>query len=74
MKAVVLDEFGQTLAFQEIPEPEPGKGEVLVKVEACASGMVRSRGRNFPSFWDMRLPGRSLVLALMLKVGPLARG
>ena len=46
MKAIVLEEFGQPLAFQEIPEPEPGKGEVQVKVEACAADMFDIKIRD----------------------------
>lgn len=35
MRAAVVREFGQPLAIEERPIPEPGHGEVLVKVEAC---------------------------------------
>ena len=34
MKAAVVRAFGKPLAIEEIPVPEPGPGEVLVKV-AC---------------------------------------
>lgn len=37
MKAVVLKEFHQPFAVEELPVPEPGPGEVLVKV--MASGL-----------------------------------
>lgn len=37
MKAVVLKEFHQPFAVEELPIPEPGPGEVLVKV--MASGL-----------------------------------
>jgi len=35
MKAAVCTEFGKPLAIQEVPVPEPGPGEVLVRVRAC---------------------------------------
>ncbi|MCG3211923.1 MAG: alcohol dehydrogenase [Anaerolineae bacterium] len=36
MKALVLEEFGGPLRLKELPPPEPGPGEVLVRVRACA--------------------------------------
>lgn len=38
MKAVLSKETGgpETLVVEDIPEPTPGKGEVLIKVAACA--------------------------------------
>jgi S-(hydroxymethyl)glutathione dehydrogenase/alcohol dehydrogenase len=35
MKAVVLEQVGGPLVVEDIPEPEPRRGEVLVKVAAC---------------------------------------
>lgn len=35
MKAAVLHEFKKPLEFQEVPRPEPGPGDALIKVEAC---------------------------------------
>ena len=35
MKAAVVRAFGKPLAIEEIPVPEPGPAEVLVKVIAC---------------------------------------
>jgi alcohol dehydrogenase, propanol-preferring len=35
MKAAVLHEFKQPLVFKEVPRPQLGPGEVLIKVEAC---------------------------------------
>jgi propanol-preferring alcohol dehydrogenase len=35
MKAAILHEFKQRLSFEEVPRPEVGPGEVLIKVEAC---------------------------------------
>jgi propanol-preferring alcohol dehydrogenase len=34
MKAGVVHKFGQPLTIEEIVVPEPGEGEVLVKIEA----------------------------------------
>lgn len=34
MKAGVVHQFGQLLHIEEVPIPEPGEGEVLVKIEA----------------------------------------
>jgi L-iditol 2-dehydrogenase len=34
MKALVLTEY-KKLELQDLPKPEPGPGEVLIRVEAC---------------------------------------
>lgn len=34
MKAAVVREFGKPLAIEEVPIPEPGPGQVLIKYEA----------------------------------------
>src|SRR5919199_5375803 len=36
MRAMVLDSPGKPLAVAEMPEPEPGEEQVLVRVHACA--------------------------------------
>ena len=36
MKAMVLDRPGERLRLAELPMPEPGTGQVLVKIKACA--------------------------------------
>lgn len=40
MKAVVVSEFGapSVLKLADIPKPEPGRGQVLVRVEAAGVG------------------------------------
>jgi acryloyl-coenzyme A reductase len=58
MKAVLLEEFGQILSFQEVPDPKPQKGEVLVKVEACAADMFDIKIR------DGQVPRAKLPLIL----------
>jgi propanol-preferring alcohol dehydrogenase len=35
MKAAVVHEFGRPLTIEEVPIPQPGTGQVLVKVHAC---------------------------------------
>jgi D-arabinose 1-dehydrogenase-like Zn-dependent alcohol dehydrogenase len=40
MKAAVLDEFGGDLRIETRPVPEPGPGEVLVKVLSCGAGLT----------------------------------
>ncbi len=35
MKAMVLDSQGQPLRYKERPTPEPGPGQILIKVSAC---------------------------------------
>lgn len=35
MKAAVLNRPGEPLEISELPDPEPGAGEILVRVEAC---------------------------------------
>jgi alcohol dehydrogenase, propanol-preferring len=36
MRAMVLDEPGRPLRQAEVPRPEPGAGQLLVRVDACA--------------------------------------
>ena len=36
MRALLLEEFGQPLQLRTVPRPEPGPGEALVRVRACA--------------------------------------
>jgi propanol-preferring alcohol dehydrogenase len=35
MKAAVVTDFTQPLSIKNVPVPEPGNGQVLVKIEAC---------------------------------------
>ncbi|MBV8101155.1 MAG: alcohol dehydrogenase catalytic domain-containing protein, partial [Verrucomicrobia bacterium] len=35
MKAAVVREFGKPLAIEDVPIPQVGPGQVLVKVRAC---------------------------------------
>jgi propanol-preferring alcohol dehydrogenase len=70
MHAMVLDEPGRPLAARELPDPEPGRGEVLVEVHAC--GVCRTdlhirdgevRGSRLPV-----VPGHQIV-ATVLQAG-----
>src|SRR6266498_5941572 len=36
MRAMVLEQPGAALRLAELPEPEPGSGEVAIEVHACA--------------------------------------
>ncbi len=40
MRALVLHTRGDELVLEERPTPEPGEGEVLVRVEACGVGLT----------------------------------
>ena len=50
MKAMVLKEQGGPLHLEDVPVPQPGNGEVLVRVRACGLGLTlvwNLRGRGF---------------------------
>jgi alcohol dehydrogenase, propanol-preferring len=36
MEAMVLEHLGQPLQWRKMPDPNPGRGEVLIQVSACA--------------------------------------
>jgi D-arabinose 1-dehydrogenase-like Zn-dependent alcohol dehydrogenase len=40
MRALLLHEYGGPLEVAEVPRPEPGPDEVLVRVEACGLGLT----------------------------------
>src|SRR5919201_865358 len=40
MKALVSHEYGGPLRVEDVPCPEPGPGDVLVRVEACGLGLT----------------------------------
>jgi propanol-preferring alcohol dehydrogenase len=54
MRAAVLTAFGQPLELRELPIPEPGPGEALVKLEAC--GVCHSDRHVQAGDWPMDLP------------------
>lgn len=46
MKAMVLDEFGSDFVLTDIPKPQAGPGEVVVKIVACGVGLTLEHARN----------------------------
>lgn len=50
MRALLLDEYGGPLVLRDVPRPEPGPGEVLIRVRACAvdrfDTAIRAGGRE----------------------------
>src|SRR6266513_3616963 len=38
MRAMVLDETKQPLQLRDLPDPKPGRGQLLVQVSTCAVG------------------------------------
>jgi propanol-preferring alcohol dehydrogenase len=46
VKALVVEEFGGPMILKEIPAPEPGPGEVLLRVRACAVDQFDLRIRD----------------------------
>ena len=53
MQAAVVERPGEGLRMMEVARPEPGPGEVLIRVAAC--GVCHSDGRR-PC--TLRLPSR----------------
>lgn len=74
MKAVQLVKFGapqETLVYTELPDPRPGAGEVLVKIEAagiCGRDLVVRKGA-FPHVKPPIIPGHEGV-GRVAEVGP----
>lgn len=75
--AQVLHRWGGELAYEPFPDPEPGPGEVLVRVEACGVGLtvlnyiqgqLGQRPEDLP-----RIPGHEAV-GVVVRAGPGAEG
>lgn len=62
MKAAVLRDFTQPIAIEEIPTPEPGEGEVLIRVRAC--GVCHSDLHLAEGDWEQLKPITKLPLIL----------
>ena len=61
MRAITMRAHGgpEVLELEQLPDPEPGPGEVLVRVRACAL--------NHLDLWTRRgLPGRSVAFPHVL--------
>jgi propanol-preferring alcohol dehydrogenase len=60
MRAAVLPAFGEPLTMREVPIPEPGPGEVLLRVAAC--GVCHSDLHLISGEWEMLKPITRLPL------------
>jgi len=72
MKAAVVHDFTKQLSIEEVAEPEPGKGEVLVKIET--SGLCHTDIHAAHGDWPIKptppfIPGHEGV-GIVKKVGP----
>jgi len=73
MKAQRIHQWGGPLALEEVPNPVPGEGEVLIQVEACGIGLtvlncIRGDLGHDPAALP-RVPGHELV-GRIVGVGP----
>jgi alcohol dehydrogenase, propanol-preferring len=62
MKAAVLHEIGKPLVIEEIPTPQPGPGQVLIRAEAC--GVCHSDLHLAEGDWDLLRPVTKIPLIL----------
>jgi NADPH:quinone reductase-like Zn-dependent oxidoreductase len=60
MKAIVLNEYGDSshLKLAEIPEPKPGAGEIKVKVAAASINPIdwKPRSGDYKAFMPVQFP------------------
>jgi 2-desacetyl-2-hydroxyethyl bacteriochlorophyllide A dehydrogenase len=76
MKAMVLESYNADLKLSSLPEPEPGPGDIVVKVRAC--GMCQTdiklvSGQLGPSIKLPRVPGHE-VAGEIVALGKNVRG
>lgn len=60
MRAMVLHELGGPLKLEDVPIPEVGHGEALVKVKACGVGYTVSKTRKSRGIIP-RIPGHEVA-------------
>lgn len=60
MRAMVLHELGGPLKLEDVPIPEAGHGEALVKVKACGVGYTVSKTRKSRGIVP-RIPGHEVA-------------
>lgn len=75
MKAALLKQFGQPLFLEEIPDPVPGPGQVVVQVEACGvchSDLHIARGEweGFRLFMRLPVVPGHEVAGTVVRTGP----
>src|SRR5579859_6660013 len=72
MKAAIVKQFGKPLVIEDVPVPQPGPGEVLVKIEAC--GVCHTDLHAASGDWPVKpnppfIPGHEGV-GYVAEVGP----
>ena len=68
MKAAVVREFGKPLTIEEVAIPQPGPGQIQVKIEA--SGVCHTDLHAAEGDWPVK-PGPAPKVAGTLRTGPL---
>src|SRR6185503_18473933 len=73
MQAQVLHAWGDALSHEKVPTPAPGRGEVLIRVEACGVGLtvLNYMNGNMDRRPELlpRVPGHEFV-GTVAEVGP----
>lgn len=73
MQAQVLHAWGDALAYETVPTPAPGRGDVLIRVEACGVGLtvLNYMNGNMDRRPELlpRIPGHEFV-GTVAEVGP----
>ncbi|WP_168879180.1 alcohol dehydrogenase AdhP [Rhizobium sp. P28RR-XV] len=72
MRAAIAREFGGPLTIEQVPVPQPGAGEILVKVKAC--GVCHTDLHAADGDWPVRpelpfIPGHE-VAGVVAAIGP----
>ncbi|WP_440641220.1 alcohol dehydrogenase AdhP [Bradyrhizobium sp. PUT101] len=72
MKAAIVRQFGKPLVIEDVPVPQPGPGEVLVKVKAC--GVCHTDLHAASGDWPVKpvppfIPGHE-VAGIVAALGP----